>query len=110
MLDIKSKEKKQLFLLDCLPSQEIELYLTNTNTYTTLTVSSKEIITKNGAVVAYSNKMPILVTHKPVLSNSKLSCKRYFISRIIEKMKLTLIKQHLFHFDINKVKDLDLKI
>lgn len=104
------KPLPQLLLLDAKEEQHIEFLLPETNEYHTVKVISKQYNYKNGSLLNTESKLPIVVTFKPSNPLAELSCKRYFISRLIEKIKLYLVRKYHFYFSIKTVRELHLNI
>lgn len=100
----------KLFFISSKETQDIEFFLPETNEYHCFSLTSKEFIFKNNKLVNEENKIPIIVTAIPNTKLSEFSCKRYFISRIIERIKLHLIRKYEYFFSIKTVKKLDLII
>lgn len=104
------KPLPQLLLLDAKGEQDIEFLLPNTNEYHSVKVISKQYNYRDGQLLTVEDKLPILVTFKPSNLHAEFSCKRYFVSKLIEKIKLYLIRKYHFYFSIKTVKELHLTI
>lgn len=100
----------KVLFLDSQDEQNIEFLLPNTNEYHSLKVASKQYSYKDGKLLNEENKLPIAVSYTPSTKTTELSCKRYFISRIIERLKLHLVRKYQFYFSIKSVKELHLII
>ena len=100
----------KVLFLNSEEEQIIEFLLPITNERHTVKVISKEFSFKDNKLIREDNKLPIVVGFKPSTKYAEMSCKRYFISRIIEKIKLYLIKKYSFYFSIKAVKELHLRI
>ena len=100
----------KVLFLDAEDEQDIEFLLTGTNEYHNIKVTSKEYCYKNKRLISEKNKLPIVVNFKPATKATELSCKRYFISRIIERIKNYLVRDYKFYFSIKTVKELHLII
>lgn len=100
----------KVLFLDADDEQIIDFLLPNTNEYHSIKVTSKQYSYKNGRLLNEENKLPIVVSYKPSTKTTELSCKRYFISRIIERIKNYLVREYEFYFSIKTVKELHLII
>ena len=101
---------KQLLLLDAKSTQDIEFLLPETNEYHTVTVISKQYNYKNKQLLTVEDKLPILVNYRPTNLHAEFSCKRFFISELIKRIKFYLICKYKFFFSIKTVKQLELNI
>lgn len=99
-----------ILLLDAKEEQDIEFLLPNTNEYHSVKVISKQYNYRDNKLLDTENKLPILVNFKPSSLPAEYSCKRYFISRLIEKIKLHLVRKYSFYFSIKAVRELHLNI
>lgn len=99
-----------ILFLDSEETQEIEFLLPNTNEYHSVNVITKQYNYKNNELVSTETKLPIICTFKPTSKIAELSCKRYFISKLIEKIKLYLVRKYSFYFSIKAVRELHLII
>lgn len=104
------KPLPKLLFLDSPEEQIIEFLLPNTNEYHQIKVTSKQYNYKNNELLSIEDKVPIIVTFKPNSKIAEISCKRYFVSRLIERIKLYLVRKYHFYFSIKAVKELHLNI
>ena len=104
------KPLPHILFLDSNEEQEIEFLLPNTNEYHSVNVITKQYSYKNNELVSTENKLPIICTFKPSSKVAELSCKRYFISKLIERIKLYLVRKYHFYFSIKTVRKLHLNI
>jgi len=100
----------KVLFLDSQESQQIEFLLPFTNEYHQILVTSKEVTYRNKKLINKENKLPIVCTIAPSTKISELSCKRYFVSKLIQKLKLELVRKYSFFFSIKAVKELNLLI
>jgi hypothetical protein len=104
------KPLPQVLFIDSARIQDIEFLLPETNEYHTVKLISKQYNYKNNELLTVEDKVPIVVTFKPNTRLAEISCKRYFISRLIEKIKLHLVRKYHFYFSIKSVQELHLNI
>lgn len=103
------KDLKVLFL-DANKEQQIDFLLPENHEYHNIKVISKQYTYRDKKLINEEYKLPIAVTYVPSDKEKEDSCKRFFISQIIRKIKEHLVGDYSFFFAIKTVKELQLNI